>query len=470
MIGCAQLSLRLGKLGRVDEHGRVQPDDMDLDARFARRGKPWCANLDGYSLHAGITVRGDDDVGRENLCRYVLRHPISLSCLSLTSDGRVAYQMKYPRGKKTHLLMDPVQFLARLASLVPPPRHPLVRYVGVLSSASRWRDHVVPKPEDSKHPQARPSEAQPPTVTKTTDVSSTLAGTSEAAEPEAQQTYRGSVAAAGTYVDWATLLRRVFSVDALACAKCGGRLRFIATITEQPAVTKILDSLGLASSPPLPHARAPDPQRARAVRGVAARADGSGVFAAGKRGHASVRLGFLSPHGWLLVPSSLNDRTNDRGHRGHALCRGLSVIPNVVGCAGLLVRTTRRNRHARVRAHDAEGVAPRIEAIAVRRHRVIAYEILVPGADVDALVRLPDRDRVRERLSLRLRALDERAPGEFEKLTARGGLAEGAPRVRSYGRIGGRRICTTRGFGGRRPVDHIRRVRCRRVRTASERF
>jgi len=41
---------------------------------------------------------------------------------------------------------------------------------------------------------------------------------------------------------------------------CGGRLRFIATITEQPAITKILDSLGLASTPPLPHARAPDPQ------------------------------------------------------------------------------------------------------------------------------------------------------------------------------------------------------------------
>ena len=224
-----------------------------------RRGKPWCADLDGYSLHAGVTVRGDDDVGRENLCRYVLRHPISLSRLSLTSDGRVAYQIKYPRGSRTHLLMEPVQFLARLASLVPPPRHPLVRYVGVLSSASRWREHVVPKPQDAKHRQAPPSEPQPPSVTKTTDVSSTLAG-SPTTEPQAQRTYRGSVAAAGTYVDWATLLRRVFSVDALACAKCGGRLRFIATITEQPAITKILDSLGLASSPPLPHARAPDPQ------------------------------------------------------------------------------------------------------------------------------------------------------------------------------------------------------------------
>jgi hypothetical protein len=114
----------------------------------------------------------------------VLRHPISLSRLGLTTDGRVAYEMKYPRAKKTHLLMDPVQFLARLASLVPPPRHPLVRYVGVLSSSSRWREHVVPKPEDTKHRQARPSEPQPPSVTKTTDVASTLAGSSPAPEPE----------------------------------------------------------------------------------------------------------------------------------------------------------------------------------------------------------------------------------------------------------------------------------------------
>jgi len=77
------------------------------------------------------------------------------------------------------------------------------------------------------------------------------------ARPEAQRTYRGSVAAAGTYVDWATLLRWVFDASALECPRCGGTLRFIATITEESAVTKVLDSLGLASSPPLPHARAP---------------------------------------------------------------------------------------------------------------------------------------------------------------------------------------------------------------------
>jgi hypothetical protein len=54
--------------------------------------------------------------------------------------------------------------------------------------------------------------------------------------------------------------KRSFDVSALECPRCGGTLRFIATITEESAITKILDSLGLASSPPLRRARAPDPQ------------------------------------------------------------------------------------------------------------------------------------------------------------------------------------------------------------------
>jgi hypothetical protein len=79
-----------------------------------------------------------------------------------------------------------------------------------------------------------------------------------------------------------SLLRRVFSVDALACTKCGGRLRFIATIIEQQAITKFFDSLGLALSPPVRRARAPDPQEDfDPVLSVAQLlADGSGFFAA----------------------------------------------------------------------------------------------------------------------------------------------------------------------------------------------
>ena len=94
------------------------------------------------------------------------------------------------------------------------------------------------------------------------DAADTLAsaGTSaKQAEPE-PASHRGCVAAATNYVDWATLLRRVFDVDSMQLSRCRGRLRFIATITDQPAITIILDAVELPSRPPLPHARAPDPQ------------------------------------------------------------------------------------------------------------------------------------------------------------------------------------------------------------------
>jgi hypothetical protein len=63
-------------------------------------------------------------------------------------DGRVAYLLKTPRRGKTHRVMTPVEFLGRLAILVPPPYFPLVRYHGVFAARSLWRALVTPKPPD----------------------------------------------------------------------------------------------------------------------------------------------------------------------------------------------------------------------------------------------------------------------------------------------------------------------------------
>jgi hypothetical protein len=46
-------------------------------------------------------------------------------------------------------------------------------------------------------------------------------------------------------------MRRVFAIDVLACAGCGGRLRFIATIEDPPVVAKILGHLGLPTAGPV---------------------------------------------------------------------------------------------------------------------------------------------------------------------------------------------------------------------------
>jgi hypothetical protein len=49
-----------------------------------------------------------------------------------------------------------------------------------------------------------------------------------------------------TYVAWADLLRRLLALDTLACPKCGGRLRLLATIEDRAVVEKILTHLGLS--------------------------------------------------------------------------------------------------------------------------------------------------------------------------------------------------------------------------------
>ncbi|MBI3768002.1 MAG: ATP-dependent helicase HrpA [Deltaproteobacteria bacterium] len=46
------------------------------------------------------------------------------------------------------------------------------------------------------------------------------------------------------------MLPRIFAIDALACAQCGGRLRLIATIDDPPIVDRILRHLGLPTELP----------------------------------------------------------------------------------------------------------------------------------------------------------------------------------------------------------------------------
>ena len=75
-------------------------------------------------------------------------------------DGRVAYRVKYPGRGSTHRLMTPLEFLARLAALVAPPRYPLLRYHGILAPHATWRHRVVPKSpkgDAHRHPCPRPA-------------------------------------------------------------------------------------------------------------------------------------------------------------------------------------------------------------------------------------------------------------------------------------------------------------------------
>jgi Putative transposase len=92
----------------------------------ARKG---VAQYAGFSLHAGIGIEAHARGKLERLCRYVSRPAVAEERLTLTPQGDVRYRLKTPyRDGATQLVLEPLDFLARLDALVPPPRVHLTRY------------------------------------------------------------------------------------------------------------------------------------------------------------------------------------------------------------------------------------------------------------------------------------------------------------------------------------------------------
>ena len=55
------------------------------------------------------------------------------------------YQLKNPyRGGTTHIVLDPLDLMAQLSALVPPPRMHLTRYHGVFAPHSCLRAAITP--------------------------------------------------------------------------------------------------------------------------------------------------------------------------------------------------------------------------------------------------------------------------------------------------------------------------------------
>jgi len=81
----------------------------------------------------------------ERLCRYVSRPPVASERLALTASGQVRYTLKTPyRDGTTHIVLEPLDLMARLAALVPTPRMHLTRYHGVFAPHSNYRAAVTP--------------------------------------------------------------------------------------------------------------------------------------------------------------------------------------------------------------------------------------------------------------------------------------------------------------------------------------
>ena len=80
----------------------------------------------------------DERAKLERLCRTITRPAVSTERWSLTAQGLIHYQLKTPyREGTTHVVFEPLDFMARLAALVPNPRVNLARYPGAIDM--NWR-------------------------------------------------------------------------------------------------------------------------------------------------------------------------------------------------------------------------------------------------------------------------------------------------------------------------------------------
>jgi ribosomal protein S27E len=117
------------------------------------------ANVAGFSLHAGTVCEAFQRSRLERLCRYITRPPVATQRLSQDDRGRVVYRYKQPfRDGSTHVVLEPLDFIARLAALVPRPRLNLTRFHGIFAPNFKHRGRIVPRRSpgwiDSDNPRA----------------------------------------------------------------------------------------------------------------------------------------------------------------------------------------------------------------------------------------------------------------------------------------------------------------------------
>ena len=158
---------------------------------------------------------------------------------AITANGNVRYQLKTPyRDGTTHVLFEPLDWLARLAALVLRPRVNLTRYHGVFAPNSPHRASVTMGGRGKG------------TIVQ----AAALPAVTTPAERRVSMT-------------WAQRLKRVFGID--TCAACGGALRIIACIEDPVVIEKILAHLdakaAAAQAARPPPCRAPPATSIRAL-------------------------------------------------------------------------------------------------------------------------------------------------------------------------------------------------------------
>ncbi len=134
--------------------------------------------------------------------------------MAVVSNGNIRYQLKTPyRDGTTHVIFEPLDFIAKLAALIPKPRVNLTRYYGVFAPNNKWRAQVTPAKRGK------------------------IKKLQEEEGPDKSPTQHHIA------MSWAQRLKRVFNIDIETCNECGGAVKVIACIEDTAVIQKILSYL-----------------------------------------------------------------------------------------------------------------------------------------------------------------------------------------------------------------------------------
>jgi hypothetical protein len=177
-------------------------------------GKILAKENSGFSLDGSVHLESWDRCGLERLLRYCCRP--SFASENLRWDGkRVTYNLPKPNHKgQTSIRLDPVEFIDRIATLIPIPHRHRRHYFGAFAPHSPLRKLLA---LNAKH---RPEHFVPSLLQQIAD-----------------KTRKASL-------EWAALIARIYESDPLICSRCGGRVKILGFVTHRVEILRILQGMG----------------------------------------------------------------------------------------------------------------------------------------------------------------------------------------------------------------------------------
>ena len=240
-----QHTIRRRVLRHFARHGLLEPNEAEDMLTWDPGG--------GFSLDASVRIEATDRTGLERLIRYCARPPFALDRLHLVGSrfDQILYLLPKPDpGGRTALRLSALEFLDRLAKILPPPRIHRHRYHGVFAPNAPLRPLVTARAH-----QDNALAAQMPVQ----DLPLPLTSAASPPKPEAPAPQPPDTSPSRPS-NWATLLARIYEVFPLICPTCQTPLTFIAFLIDPEPITQILAHIGEPTSPPPLHPARGPPQ------------------------------------------------------------------------------------------------------------------------------------------------------------------------------------------------------------------